>query len=96
MNSPDDLHIFFHGTTIVAGEIASCLCVFAARRLPAARRCFREPRIGALGARPGVLTEKTEWSETSSGFLSEAQATGERGMERGWLLGENGGDVWQV
>jgi len=48
---------------------------FAARRLPAARRCFREPRIGALGARPGVLTEKTEWSETSSGFLSEAQAT---------------------
>lgn len=39
-----------------------------------ATRCFREPRIGALGARPGVLTEKTEWSETSSGFLSEAQA----------------------
>ena len=37
-------------------------------------RCFREPRLGGLGARPGVLTEKTEWSETSSGFLSEAQA----------------------
>lgn len=37
----------------------------------APHRCFREPR--SYGPRAGVLTEKTEWSETSSGFLSEVR-----------------------